>query len=99
MNDHYLDKLIEDKVIKKLEEIAPRMDCIIVSDFVYGVITENIIKKVLELSKKYKLKILGDVQCSSQFGLVTKFKGFNLITPNEKEARLALQDNEWTREY
>ena len=50
------------------------MDCIIVSDFVYGVVTENIIK-VLELSKKYKLKILGDVQCSSQFGLVTKFKG------------------------
>ena len=26
--------------------------------------------------------------------MVTKFKGFTLITPNEKEARIALQDNE-----
>ena len=26
--------------------------------------------------------------------MVTKFKGFNLLSPNEKEARIALQDNE-----
>ena len=33
-------------------------------------------------------------QCSSQIGLVTKFKNFTLICPNEKEARIALQDKE-----
>ena len=77
-----------------MEEIAPNIDGIVISDFVYGVITENIIKKVLYLSEKYQIKIFGDVQCSSQFGMVTKFKDFYLISPNEKEARLALQDNE-----
>ena len=94
LNDHFLDKAIEEKLISKLEKIAPNVNGIIISDFVYGVVTENLIKKVIELSKKYKLKIFGDLQCSSQLGMVTKFKGFNLISPNEKEARIALQDNE-----
>ena len=65
-----------------------------VSDFVYGVVTEKLIKKIVSLSKKYNLKIFGDIQCSSQIGLVTKFKKFSLICPNEKEARIALQDKD-----
>ena len=49
------------------------MDCIIVSDFVYGVI-ENIIKN-FEVIKKYKLKILGRTMQFSVW-LLLKFKGF-----------------------
>ena len=94
LDDHNLERNIEEQVIKKIEEIAPNINGIIISDFVYGVITENIIKKVLNLSEKYQIKIFGDVQCSSQFGMVTKFKDFYLISPNEKEGGLALQDNE-----
>ena len=33
------------------------------------------------------------MQCSSQVGQITKFKDFDFISPNEKEARIALQDN------
>ena len=94
LNDHYLNKEIEVKLIKKLEAIAPKVDGIVVSDFVYGVITPKIISKIIELSKKYNLKIFGDTQCSSQIGLITKFKNFTLLCPNEKEARIALQDKD-----
>ena len=94
LNDHLLDKSIEKKIIEKLEEIAPNVDGIVVSDFVYGVITPNIIKKIIELSKIYNFRIFGDIQCSSQVGLVTKFKNFTLLCPNEKEARIALQDKD-----
>ncbi len=94
LNDHSLNSIIEEKIIKKLEDIATNIDGIIISDFVYGVITEKIIEKVLALSKKYQLKIFGDLQCSSQLGLVTKFKNFSLLSPNEREARIALQDND-----
>ena len=58
LKDHYLDKVIEEKLITKLEEIAPNVNGIIISDFVYGVVTENLVKKVLQLSKKYNLKFL-----------------------------------------
>ena len=94
LNDHFLSKSIERKFIKRLEELAPNVDGIVVSDFVYGVITPKIISKVIELSNKHNLKIFGDTQCSSQIGLVTKFKKFTLLCPNEREARIALQDKE-----
>ena len=94
LNDHLLDKDIEDKLINKIEEIAPQMDGIVISDFVYGVVTNKLLEKISIISKKYNVKIFGDLQCSSQIGLVTKFKGFNLILPNEREARIALQDKD-----
>ena len=44
-----------------------------------------------ELSNKYNLRLFGDLQCSSQVGSVSKFRGFSLLCPNERELRLALQ--------
>ena len=94
LNEHFINKNIEDQFLSKLDDIAPNFNGIIVSDFVYGLITDKVIKKIINLSKKHNIKIFGDIQCSSQVGLVTKFKDFSLISPNEKEARLALQDKE-----
>jgi bifunctional ADP-heptose synthase (sugar kinase/adenylyltransferase) len=65
---------------------------IIISDFVYGVITPKIIDKIFDISKTKNIKVFGDVQCSSQMGDVTKFKNIELITPTEKEARIGLGD-------
>ena len=94
LNDHLLDKEIQNKLIKKLEDIAPKVKGVVISDFVYGVVTEELINNILLLAKKYNLKIFGDVQCSSQIGLVTKFKNFSLLCPNEREARIALQEKD-----
>ena len=38
--------------------------------------------------------LFGDLQCSSQVGSVTRFENFSLLCPNEREARLALQDKD-----
>ena len=84
---------IENKLILKINELAPKVNCIVISDFVYGVITENVIKKVIEISNKFSIPLLGDVQCSSQIGTLMRFNKFTLLCPNEKEARIALQDN------
>tara|TARA_B100000401_G_scaffold174328_1_gene116979 strand:- start:28 stop:1518 length:1491 start_codon:yes stop_codon:yes gene_type:complete len=92
LSDESLSYEIENRIISKLEELAPKADGIIISDFVYGVITKRIIDKIRELSKKFSLKLFGDLQCSSQVGNITKFENFELLCPNEKEARLAFQD-------
>lgn len=94
LEDHKLDKEIEKKIINKLRKIAPFINGIVISDFVYGVITENIVDEIQKLSQKYNLMIFGDVQCSSQTGDITNFKDFSLLCPNEKETRIALRDNE-----
>ena len=74
--------------------LAPNIDGILVSDFVYGVVTQNILDTIVKLSKQFNFKLYGDLQCSSQAGKVSKFSGFDLITPTEKESRIALDDNE-----
>ena len=85
---------IEQKIIDKLESLAPSANGIIVSDFVYGLITEKILNKISEMALKYNLMLFGDLQCSSQIGNVTKFLNYDLLCPNEREARIALQDQE-----
>tara|TARA_A100000164_G_C21934771_1_gene787495 strand:- start:1431 stop:2933 length:1503 start_codon:yes stop_codon:yes gene_type:complete len=89
-----IDQKIEDQVIKELEISAKDASGIVISDFVYGVITEKIINKIHELAKKYNLLLFGDLQCSSQVGSIIKFKNFSFLSPNEREARIALHEKD-----
>ena len=82
-------KFLERKIIEKLDQLLPRATSIILSDFVYGMLTPQILKHITDYANKNKVKIFGDLQCSSQVGDVTKFTGFSGIFPTEKEARLA----------
>ncbi len=94
LDQSQLNKNIEEKVILELENSAKNADGIVVSDFVYGVITPRIINKVHELANKYNLSLFGDLQCSSQIGSILKFKDFSLLCPNEREARIALHEKD-----
>tara|TARA_Y100001968_G_scaffold190856_1_gene174885 strand:- start:1958 stop:3466 length:1509 start_codon:yes stop_codon:yes gene_type:complete len=94
LEDHNLDKEIESQIIQRLDQIAPFANGIILSDFVYGVVTEKILEKIYSVSKEYGILLFGDLQCSSQIGSITKFKNFSLLCPNEREARLALLDKD-----
>jgi len=94
IKDHKISEEIEKEIISKITTLAPNIDGILVSDFVYGVITQNILDIISNLSKQFDIKLYGDLQCSSQVGKVSKFDGFDLITPTEKEARIAMDDDE-----
>ncbi len=94
LEDHSLNKEIENELISKIESKAKYADGIIVSDFVYGIITERVLNKIYQLAKRHGLCLFGDLQCSSQVGSITKFKNFSLLCPNEREARIAMQDKD-----
>ena len=94
LEDHNLDTNVEDQVIAELKQLAPEAQGIVVSDFVYGVVTPRVLEVVHQLAKEQNLLLFGDLQCSSQVGSVTRFEKFSLLCPNEREARLALQDKE-----
>ena len=85
---------VEEKLLAKILERIETTDCVIVSDFVYGVITKKVLDCIRYECRKRKIPLIGDIQCSSQVGMVTKFVDFDLICPNEKEARISLQDKE-----
>jgi len=94
LEQHNLDAAIEAKVIDQLEALAPHAQGIVVSDFVYGVVTQRVLRAVNELGKRHNLLLFGDLQCSSQLGSITRFQDFSLLCPNERELRLALQDKD-----
>ena len=90
LKEHGITKKVEERLISEIKNYASKANGILVSDFVYGVITPKILNVLTEVSKKHKLMIFGDLQCSSQIGNVTKFKNFDLLCPTEREARIAL---------
>ena len=94
LEEQNLNAEVEEQLIGRLKKLAPKSDGIVVSDFVYGVITPRILEVIQELACEHDLKLFGDLQCSSQIGSITQFKNFSLLCPNEREARLALQDKD-----
>jgi len=93
LKEHKLSVQLEEEVIKKIYDIAADIDSILISDFVYGVITEKVLNAVRDVASMYNLKIFGDLQCSSQMGKITKFRGFDLISPTEREARIGMENS------
>ncbi len=99
LKDHNINQKEENEIINYIKNIAKELDGIIISDFGYGIISPNIISKLSEISKEYSIKVFGDSQSSSQIGNIDKFKDFYLLTPTEKEARIALNDKYNGLEY
>ena len=73
LKDHGLSKQVEEKIIKELEVSASKVQGILISDFVYGVIAPRVLETIIELAAKHSLFVFGDLQCSSQVGNVSKF--------------------------
>jgi len=94
LQDHSPSQELESQLIERLEELVPQVDGVLVSDYVYGVVTNRLLTRLLELAKKHSVKLFGDLQCSSQIGNILRFKEFDLLCPTEREARIALGDNE-----
>ncbi|MDT8447547.1 MAG: PfkB family carbohydrate kinase [bacterium] len=92
--EHSISKKLEKQVLEKIASMAPELDGIVVSDFVYGVITDSLLEGLGKIAQEHGIKLFGDLQCSSQVGNVAKFQNYHLITPTEREARIALSDQE-----
>lgn len=92
LKDHYINQKIENRLIEHIDSMVGSIHGIIVSDFVYGVITPKVLEYISRLTNSHNIKLFGDSQSSSQIGNVSKFSDYDLLTPTEKEARLALDD-------
>jgi len=51
----------------------------------------KVLTKIIELKRRFEVKVFGDSQCSSQMGSLENFRGFSLLVPNEKEARMSVR--------
>jgi len=86
------DSIVDD--IKKAIE-TETCDAVVFSDFRHGIFNRQTVSALTEVIPSEVFRV-ADSQVASRWGNITEFKGFNLITPNEREARFALADQEST---
>lgn len=68
-------------------------DVMVFSDFRHGIFNRDTIPELVAAIPPKMLRV-ADSQVASRWGNITEFQGFDLITPNEREARFALGDQD-----
>jgi len=101
-NDYRLLKIdtldnrpISDDILANLVEEISTVPCdaLVFSDFRHGMFNKRTIPQLCEAIPDKVLKV-ADSQVASRWGNITEFQGFDLVTPNEREARFALADQD-----
>ena len=85
-----MQRLVLDHVIASLADT----DLLIFADFNYGVLPQELVDEITRECVKRGIMMVADSQSSSQVGNVSRFKNTALLTPTEREARLALGNYE-----
>jgi rfaE bifunctional protein kinase chain/domain len=94
-----LDKLdnrpISEKTLEHLKASVAKdaADAVIFSDFRHGIFSKHTIPSLVSAIPGGALRV-ADSQVASRWGNILDFQGFDLITPNEREARFALGDQD-----
>jgi sugar/nucleoside kinase (ribokinase family) len=70
-----------------------RCDIVVFSDFRHGIFNRETIPTLTQSIPANAFRV-ADSQVASRWGNILEFGGFNLITPNEREARFALGDQD-----
>lgn len=89
------NRAISDKIVEQLRrQVADtRCDAVVFSDFRHGVFNRNTIPKLTGAIPAGVFRV-ADSQVASRWGNILEFEGFDLLTPNEREARFALGDQD-----
>lgn len=94
LRQHAIDAELAQRVFSAVDAALPSVDLLLFSDFNYGCLPQALVNAIAERAAARGVMMAADSQASSQFSDISRFKGMTLITPTEREARLALQDFE-----
>ena len=90
LRQHKINARLQENILEHLDRILNQVDLVIFSDFNYGVLPQELVELISARCKKLDVMMVADSQSSSQVGDVSRFKDVSLLTPTEREARLAL---------
>jgi rfaE bifunctional protein kinase chain/domain len=92
LSQEVINPNFQDMVYEEFCKIVNQIDLIIFSDFSYGNLPSELVRKIVKLAEENGILIAADSQSSSQVGNLSKFSGAFLVTPTEREARVELRD-------
>ena len=94
LRQHKINRSLQTQILDRAIEVLRDADLLIFADFNYGVLPQELVDELSSECSKRKIMVVADSQSSSQVGDISRFKGAALLTPTEREARIALSNYE-----
>lgn len=91
LDNRAISERILDALADQVEETPS--DIVVFSDFRHGMFNRDTIPRLIKSIPDNVFRV-ADSQVASRWGNILEFHGFDLITPNEREARFALGDQD-----
>jgi len=92
LRQHDLDHQLAHRLAETVKSALSKTDLLIFSDFNYGCLPQSVVEEIASACLQRRIPMVADSQSSSQMGDVSRFEGMMLLTPTEREARLAVRD-------
>lgn len=89
------NRSISDRILQAMAQQIRETpaDIVVFSDFRHGIFNRDTIPELTAAIPETAFRV-ADSQVASRWGNILEFSGFDLITPNEREARFALGDQD-----
>jgi rfaE bifunctional protein kinase chain/domain len=93
LKQHGIEAELQDQIVGAVRANLATLDLLIFADFNYGCLPQKLVDDIAALCAANGIPMVADSQSSSQVGDVSRFRDMLLLTPTEREARLALHDS------
>jgi len=85
---------LQKQLLLELERVINGIDVLVFSDFNYGCLPQSLVEQIVTMAQNRCVIMAADSQSSSQVGDISRFKGMDLLTPTEREARISTRNRE-----
>lgn len=85
---------LQKQMLVEFEQVLDAVDLLVFSDFNYGCLPQPLVEQLVAMAKSRNVMLVADSQSSSQVGDISRFKGMDLLTPTEREARISTRNHE-----
>lgn len=93
VRSHEISEALQRCISDDLKVAIEQADVLLFSDFNYGMLPQSLVEEITLYAKDKPIILAADSQTSSQVGDISRFKNMHIITPTEREVRVALKND------
>jgi rfaE bifunctional protein kinase chain/domain len=93
VRSHDISESLQTSISEDLKLAIEHADVVLFSDFNYGMLPQTLVDDITAFAIDKPVILAADSQTSSQVGDISRFKNMHLITPTEREIRVALKND------
>lgn len=94
LRQHSIEPEHQQRLFASTSAALADADILLFADYNYGCLPQPLVDALIKRANELGVMMAADSQASSQISDISRFRGMFLITPTEREARLALRDHE-----